>query len=383
MTRNADGPADHVSEAPRALCAGHVNWDVTMQVERLPEPDGERPIDHLRQAGGGSAANVATGLSGFGVRAELFGSVGDDDPGTLTLRELDRTGVDCDPVSVREGRQTSVKYLIVDAGGEVMVLSASGANEAYTAADLPAARLADLDHLHLTGQDPKVATELARTAADHGAAVSFDPGRRIGDRGYTSAFEHVDVLLVNRREAATLEESGFDSTATDAPILVVKLGSEGAAVRDPTAGAIDIVGDADAVDTTGTVDTADRDLCRAPAFPVDPVDTTGAGDAFAAGFIAACFESARGREPEIGNELAGDVDAGDSTDLGGSNRGIPGTTAPHLRDADLAYALRIGNAAGALATREYGARTTLTWDRIDAFIADHDLGTRAGSDSPT
>jgi ribokinase len=329
-----------------------------MQVDRLPEPDGERPIEHLRQSGGGSAANVAAGLSGFGAEAVLFGSVGDDDPGTLTRRELDRAGVDCDPLLVVADRSTSVKYLIVDATGEVMVLSAAGANEAYAAADFPAARLGALDHLHLTGQDPTVATDLARTAADHGVAVSFDPGRRIGDRGYASAFDHVDVLLVNRREAATLEEAGFDPAAPDAPALVVKLGSEGAAVRRP-----------------------DADRIVAPAFPVDPVDTTGAGDAFAAGFIAACFESARGHEPEVGRELAadattGDASAGDASAGGVSagdtapaaNRGIPGATAPHLRNADLAYALRIGNAAGALATLEYGARTTLTWDRIDAFI---------------
>ncbi|WP_157744171.1 carbohydrate kinase family protein [Halopenitus persicus] len=359
MTREqaADGGDGGSAEAPRTMCAGHVNWDVTMQVDRLPEPDGERPIEHLRQAGGGSAANVAAGLSGFGVRSALFGSVGDDDPGALTLLELDRAGVDCAPVSVLENRETSVKYLIVDADGEVMVLSAAGANEAYTAADLPATRLADLDHLHLTGQDPTVATELARAAADHGVAVSFDPGRRIGDRGYASAFEHVDVLLVNRREAATLEESEFDPAAADAPTLVVKLGSEGAAVRDPS---------------------ADHDRHRAPAFPVDPVDTTGAGDAFAAGFIAACFESARGHEPEIGRGIAADAASGDAS----SGDGISGPTASHLRNADLAYALRIGNAAGALATLEYGARTTLTWDRIDAFIDGHGTATTldTGSD---
>ena len=50
MTRDGRDPL-------RVVCAGHVNWDVTLQVDRLPEPDGEACIDGQRQAGGGSAAS--------------------------------------------------------------------------------------------------------------------------------------------------------------------------------------------------------------------------------------------------------------------------------------------------------------------------------------
>ncbi|MCO8268933.1 carbohydrate kinase family protein, partial [Haloferax sp. AB510] len=48
----------------RVICAGHVNWDVTLRVDALPEPDGEATVESRVGAGGGSAANVASGLVG-------------------------------------------------------------------------------------------------------------------------------------------------------------------------------------------------------------------------------------------------------------------------------------------------------------------------------
>ena len=120
------------------LCAGHINWDVTMFVNDLPDPDGEVEIDRLVQSGGGSAANVAAGLVGLETAARLYGSVGGDDTGALALRELDRTGVDCGHVFIDPEGTTSVKYLVVDETGEVMVFSNDGANESFCAADISA-----------------------------------------------------------------------------------------------------------------------------------------------------------------------------------------------------------------------------------------------------
>ncbi|GAB3418211.1 carbohydrate kinase family protein [Haloparvum alkalitolerans] len=367
---DADGDAESEADAgptagrggadrdpPSVLCAGHINWDVTMQVARLPEPDGEQRIDHLQQAGGGSAANVAVGLTGLNAETLLFGSVGGDDSGALALQELDRAGVDPGNVMVANDRATSVKYLIVDETGEVMVLANEGANEAFGAADLDPDDLAGSDHLHLTGQNAASASDLAALAHERGVPVSFDPGRQVGNRAYADAIAASDLLFVNDREAAALGRTGtLDPEAPESTALVVKLGAGGAEVRLPGG-----------------------ERVHAPAYDVDVVDTTGAGDAFAAGFLGACFESARNHEPER------EVDGGRSVEggVGGRTaetasetdadrpRGIPGTEAPHLRDADLPYALGIANAAGALAARERGARTTLTWERIDAFLAEH------------
>lgn len=296
----------------KALCAGHVNWDVTLRVDRLPAPDGEVRLEDEHRAGGGSAANVATVLAGLGHETRLFGSVGDDESGTAAAQALRRSGVD--PHLVRVDRQTAVKYLIVDGTGEVMVLANDGANEAFVAADLPEETLA-IDHLHLTSQPPEVAATLADRAHDRGATVSFDPGRRLGDRAFGPIIERVDTLFVNEREAVSLLNEGFDRLH-EAATLVITRGSEGAEVR--------------VQDRTVTHD----------GYAVDPLDTTGTGDAFAAGFLAARAEAVESDETEP-------------------------------REIDYKGVLAFANACGALAAGRLGARTDLGREAVEEFLARH------------
>ncbi|MFB6220861.1 MAG: carbohydrate kinase family protein [Halolamina sp.] len=289
------------------LCAGHVNWDVTLRVERLPEPDGEVEVIERVQRGGGSAANVAAGLAGLDIPAVLFGSVGDDEMGTHALEELRDAGVDTTRLRSVPNGETAMKYLVVDKDGEVMVLSNAGRNEAFTAEHLTGGFDA-IDHLHLTSQLPETAAELAKRARDAGVPVSFDPGRRLGDRDYAETIAHTDVLFLNQREAVTLVEEGDAADSlTESTAVVIKLGADGAELRGP------------------------EGVVHHGGFAVDPLDTTGAGDAFAAGFIASVREN------------------------GG------------LDTADFEAALELANACGAIGSCETGARAALSWDRIEQF----------------
>jgi ribokinase len=287
----------------RVICVGHVNWDVTLRVDRLPEPDGESVIEDRRTAGGGSAANAAVGLVGLDTPTTLLGSVGIDEHGRSARRELVAAGVDCGPLVVTDEGPTAVKYLVVDPAGEVMVLSRGGANEAFSVDDLPTRALADAEHLHLTSQDPGTAAELARRARAEGLTVSIDPGRRVTDRDFDAAIAAADLVFLNDREAA----SGYGGDlVADGRTVVVKHGPEGAEIRRET--------------TAPTVH---------EGFPVESVDTTGAGDAFAAGFLA--------------------------SRLGG---------------ADDDRALAVANACGALTAAETGARVGLDWDAVAAMLDD-------------
>ena len=299
--------------AVTVLCAGHINWDVTIHVDSLPEPDGEVAIRRRIQSGGGSAANVAAGLVGLDVTAALYGSVGGDDTGALALRELDRAGVDCGHVCIDSRGTTSVKYLVVDATGEVMVFSNGGANESFCNEEVSAELLQGVDHLHLTSQCPEMASRLATLASDLGLSVSFDPGRRVADREYDAALASTDLLFLNQREADRVAEAGVLSpTAPGQLTVVVKHGVDGATVYTP-AGSASHAG-----------------------FTVDPVDLSGAGDAFAAGFLATA------------------VDGGSLT--------------PTDEAAAYADALAVGNACGALAVQDVTARTELSWRAVDRLL---------------
>jgi ribokinase len=290
-------PISRAAETASVVCAGHVNWDVTLYVGTLPEPDGEAMISNHSQAGGGSASNTAAVLAGLDIDPVLLGSVGDDEYESLVRRELDEIGVDCTYLRAVSGGATTVKYLVVDDSGQVMVLANEGANEAFAASDLPAARLGDATHLHLTSQQPETAHTLSTRARNADISVSFDPGRRLGERNYARVADLADVLFLNDTEAETARERGLLDDRDG--ITVFKRGANGAEVR------------------------GDGETVSHPGFDVEPVDTAGAGDAFAAGFIAASLDG-----------------------------------------SDCDDALAVGNACGALAANSVGARTELSWDTI-------------------
>ena len=267
-------------------------------------------IRRRHQAGGGSAANVAAVLAGLGLDASLFGSIGGDESGAFAERELSSAGVRTRLVEA-DG-ETAVKYLIVDADGEVMVLSNEGANEAFAAEDLPPGTLTEgTDHLHLTNQPPAVAAALAARAREVGATVSVAPGRQFAERDFTEALSAADLVFCNRREAAALLDedgdgaTGYGALRADATLIVTH-GGDGSEAHDRAGG------------RTTTHE----------GFDADVVDTTGAGDAFAAGFLAA-----------------------------------------RLDGAGLDRALAVANACGAIAAGEVGARVEITWERIESTLA--------------
>ena len=311
-------PPDGSTRSPRVVTAGHINWDVTIHVGELPEPDGETRIERLEQSGGGSAANVAVGLVGLGSPSVGYGSVGGDESGALALRELASAGVDPGHVLIDADQPTSVKYVIVDGDGELLMLANDGANESFSAAELDAETLSAADHLHLTGQQPETAAALATAADEAGATCSFDPGRRVGDREFATAIHATDILFLNAREADALAAaSDIDPWEPTDRIVAIKLGSEGATVRTPH-GAV-----------------------SHPGFDIDPVDTTGAGDAFTSGFLGTAL-----RESAL-TELDFSVDP-----------------------RDYQVPLLVGNACGAIAAAAVTARTDLSWARVRDILGE-------------
>ena len=285
----------------RVVCAGHVNWDVTLHVDDLPDPDGEAAITHQSQAGGGSASNTACALAGLGVEVPLLGSIGSDRYGTLVAEELQAVGVDCEPLVSVSG-ETTVKYIVVDDDGEVFVLANEGVNEAYGTADLPAETLAEADRLHLTSQDPATAKDLQQRAQTRSIPVSFDPGRRLGSRAFDDLVRDVDLLFLNEREASEVADL-LDSRQSP---TVIKRGDGGAVFRD------------------------ESQTISHEGFDVTARDTAGAGDAFAAGFLAA-----------------------------------------RLRGRSVREALATANSCGALAVQSSGARVDLSWEAVEQYCRTH------------
>lgn len=225
---------------------------------------------------GGSAAITAVAAARLGLRVAIVAAVGADPAGTFMLDQLAREGVDVGAVVIRDAAPTGMTVAL-SRGGDRAILTALGAVDSLTAADVPAAVLARARHVHVSSYfllerslGPGLGAVLAAARAA-GATTSldtnWDPSGRWGDERLIAAIAEVDVLLPNEAEALRLSRASSldDAAATLAdagPRLVVKLGEKGALCAD------------------GVV----RHLVRLP--PVTPVDTTGAGDCFNAGLIA-------------------------------------------------------------------------------------------------
>ena len=258
----------------KILCLGDIMLDVTAVVG-APIKQGVETRASISTQGGGAAANVASWLAVSGTPAHLIARVGDDPAGRTVLAELDRFGVEHSH-KIIPGAHTGVVVVLVDALGERTMFPDSGANSGLSPADLPP--LDDLTAVYLSGY-PLVnpasragALEILGIVNEMGLPVIFDPSTvgvllDVGLKQVREWLTMVDVVVLNEEEAHFL--SGKNNPVDAAaellqltPLVVIKRGGNGALAQ-----------------ARGSA------LVQIPAVDVEVVDTTGAGDAFAAGFI--------------------------------------------------------------------------------------------------
>ncbi|MEA2382645.1 MAG: hypothetical protein QOH72_2616 [Solirubrobacteraceae bacterium] len=245
---------------------------------------------------GGAGATVAAWLAVCGVPVALVARAGDDEAGRGALERLRGHGVDVAHVVLDPDRATGTCVVLVAPDGERSMLPDAGANATLSPDDLAGTPFAPGAHLHLAGYTllrdgppREAAREALRRARANGMTISVDPSsatpiQRFGAARFLALAGHPDLLLPNRDEALALTGSADPRTlAAHAREAVVTLGAGGARWSDGRV----------IVDAPAVVDGA----------PV--ADTTGAGDAFAAGFLAAWLDGAPpGGALEAGNALA-------------------------------------------------------------------------------
>jgi sugar/nucleoside kinase (ribokinase family) len=287
------------TETLEVLVVGDLMVDV-MTVMSGPLARGSDTPARVTTTGGGSAANVAAWLAAEGVRTTYVGRVGTDALGPQAVAALGSAGVDV-RVTTDPERPTGTCVVLVEPGGERSMLPDPGANAALDPADLPHEVYRPGRHLHLSGYSllhegsRQAATTALALAASADMTVSVDPSsaallEHVSARSFLTWTRGVDLLLANEEEAELLAGSRDPRQAAAAlgehyREVVVKLGPDGALWQQ------------------GFI-TASAPAERSG----DVVDTTGAGDAFAAGFLASWLLHP---EPETalaaGNRLAASV----------------------------------------------------------------------------
>jgi ribokinase len=288
-----------LTSAGRFLVVGDIVTDILAVHSEALAVDSDTPA-RIRLTGGGSAANTAAWLASAGTAVDLLGVVGADVAGDDRLAELAALGVGCGQIRRTTAAPTGSVIVLARAQDRTM-LNDRGANHELRPSDVDAAldALPDVSHVHLSGyslldhSSRLAGLRALAAAAERGLSTSVDaasaaPLRRVGGDAFLSWVQDADLLFANLDEAQVLAGSTVESgpalataLAQTVPGVVVKLGPGGA-----------VWASADSV-------------ISVPAEPATVVDTTGAGDAFAAGLLAA-----RAAGLDVGAALAAAVRLG-------------------------------------------------------------------------
>jgi sugar/nucleoside kinase (ribokinase family) len=269
------------------LCIGDLVEDVVVWSDGPTRSATDNPA-RIHRARGGAAANVAVFASSLGTPARFVGRVGDDLIGTALIRDLTDAGVDA---KVQHQGRTGTIVVVVDASGERTMYPDRAA--AAQLNDVPDDWLSGVSAVHLsayslTGPPLSVLRRASTIAHAEGAILSIDASSvalidAIGPAHFRDLIEALrpTYVFANGAEADAAELRGL---AADGTTVVVKHGVEPTEVHG----------------------------ARSATVPVSPVgavrDTTGAGDAFTAGFLSAVLDGADAVEAtEAGHTLAGQV----------------------------------------------------------------------------
>jgi ribokinase len=273
------------------VCLGAINVDLKFQVDDLDgflkdwgtglSRAGEEALPREEEArltallarygrpagrcGGGMAANTAYALACLGLPVSLVGRVGADADGEFLLESL--AGVDLSHVVVQG--ESGRAYIVCDREGERTILVAPHTNDDLNERDLPWEALAAATYLHLTafvGDAPLAVQRTIASRVPDSVRLSLDPGELYARRGWPALegiLDHLETLLVSETEWRLLGGEPQVHPNWAPPLVIIKRGNRGARLLTPP---------------------------RYLDFPVElaggVVDTLGAGDVFAAGYLA-------------------------------------------------------------------------------------------------
>lgn len=260
------------------LCIGDVMLDVIARITVSPQKInfGSDTASRISTSSGGAAGNVAAWLTRTDARSTIVSHVGDDPVGAAIVAEFDSLGVSHGDLVI-PGETSGVVVVLVDSSGERTMFPDKGANSRLTISDLPdlsrfqAVYISGYALLNPLARDGVLAM-IEKIKAD-GLPIYFDPAsvgamKDVADKELHNWFSMMDVLFVNEEESIYLTgsvdiERALNYLLDFSQVVVIKRGSAGAIAK-----------------------ARGFDSISLPAFAATVVDTTGAGDSFAAGFIA-------------------------------------------------------------------------------------------------
>jgi sugar/nucleoside kinase (ribokinase family) len=265
------------------ICLGIMVADVVGRpLKAVPDPGRLVLVEEMSLHAGGCAINAGTALARLGLPVEVIGKIGDDPFGDFLLSALTERGIGTRGVKRHPEVSTAATMVMVEPDGERRFVHYIGANARLRLEDVDLGMFEEASILHVAGAlvmpgiDGEPTAELLRQAHATGVTTFLDTvwddtGRWM--QLLASCLPHTDYFVPSLPEAQAL-------TGLDDPV------DAGRALLDRGVGTVGLK-----MSTNGClVMTSDGETIRFPAFAVETVDATGAGDAFAAGFIAGVWQ---------------------------------------------------------------------------------------------
>lgn len=299
-----------------AVVIGDANIDlVVVGCNQVPQPGQEIYVENMMMHVGGGAALFSLALAKLGLHVAFNGILGDDEYGRFIRERFAQSGIDTRLIQTSKIHKTGIS-IAFNPDTDRSFITYAGSNMELQMDRLDLEQIALGKHVHVTGYKGRSNHEqfvaMAKTLKEKGVTLSCDVGWDDSGEWYKGIFElmrYFDVFLMNETEALhytgleNIEES-LHYMADYCNNIVIKLGSKGSvAIKDGV-------------------------LTRRSAYPVEAVDTTGAGDSFNAGYLFG-----------------------------------------YLSGMDVETSLRYGNACGALSVGAYGGSTgSPDLEGLKAFI---------------
>ena len=249
---------------------GFACQDTLVRIDRLPVWEDRVPVLEAGSQGGGVVGTAMYAAARLGSRVGLVGRVGDDDTGRAMRGDFARVGVDVSHFDLQSGAASPYTVVLVDAAtGSRSFLVYRGSAPHLTEADLDPTFIGQAKYVHLDGIQPTAALGAARLARRLGVAVSVDGSDVVGALPpvMRELVGLADVLICARSFAEALT-----GLRDEEPMARALLGF------GPRIGVVTLAERGSLLATGG-------ELIRQPGYPVEVVDTTGAGDVYHGAFL--------------------------------------------------------------------------------------------------
>lgn len=301
------------------ICIGAALVDIVAKIERHPIEDDEVFVPNLQILSGGAAANTAFACALLGLKVAFIGKLGyDDEFGNKIINEFKDTSLDTTLIKYSKKYGTGLAYVAIDKNGERRIYAYSGAANTLSPNEIASKEIVQTKLIFLSNlKNLEPLKKAAKIAKDNMIPIILNPGMLIIEQGFENIKEllgNTDILIISKREFLYLFQLDDDKLINyvikekakilfkiGIKVIIITMGKEGAIVIN-----------------------SEKSESIKPIKVAKVIDTTGAGDAFSAGFIYGFIRTLSFKFEDLKyNVKIGNFVAGKCIQKLGARNGIP------------------------------------------------------------